>query len=152
MVIRLTPTRILTLLILAVVYLKAPGWSVFKHICHSWHSLAPFMKNLKCLFNKLQCSFVFMPFWVKTGYELSHLAYSYYKLQRIGKSWVSQNCEQLHWLEGGQIHIPVNPRQKKNRRFSHAAVPLPYTLVYQLHTRCRTCIYNLPTSHQVTPT
>ena len=48
--------------------------------------------------------------------------------------------------------IPVNPRQKKNRRFSHAAVPSPYTFVYQLPTRCRTCIYNLPTSHQVAPT
>ena len=45
--------------------------------------------------------------------------------------------------------IPVNPRQKTNRRFSQAALPLPYTLVYQLPTRCRTCIYNLPTSHQV---
>ena len=44
------------------------------------------------------------------------------------------------------------PQTKKNRRFSHAAVPLPYTLVYQLPTRCRTCIYNLPTSHQVAST
>ena len=44
------------------------------------------------------------------------------------------------------------PQTKKNRRFSHAAVPLPYTLVYQLPTRGRTCIYNLPTSHQVAPT